>query len=59
MRSFLRARQSGLDMPPSARALDWQERNLSALLRSARTGKPMGGARPRRAVRMLQQLLFE
>jgi hypothetical protein len=42
----------------TARALEWQERHLSALLRSARTGRPMSTPRPRRA-RFLQQLLFE
>jgi hypothetical protein len=43
----------------TARALEWQERHLPALLRSARTGRPMSSAKPRRAARSLQQLLFE
>jgi hypothetical protein len=45
----------------TSRALEWQTRNLSVLLRSARTGKPMPmtAARPRRRARLLQRLLFE
>jgi hypothetical protein len=45
--------------PDTARALAWQTRNLSALLRSARTGRPIALARPKRAVRFLQHVLFE
>lgn len=52
-----RARESAY--PDTARALEWQIRNLPALLRSARTGKPIALARPRRAARFLQRLLFE
>lgn len=43
----------------TAAALAWQTRNLSALLRSARTGKPIGSGAPRRAVLFLQRMLFE
>lgn len=45
--------------PGTAAALRWQERNLAALLRSARTGKPMLVPRAGRAVRFVQHLLFE
>jgi len=43
----------------TARALEWQDRNLAALLRSARTGSPIRIARPKRARRFVQHLLFE
>lgn len=43
----------------TAPALAWQTRNLSALLRSARTGKPISAGAPRRAPYFLQRLLFE
>ena len=43
----------------TARALAWQERNLSALLRSARTGSPIRLARPKRAASFVQHMLFE
>jgi hypothetical protein len=45
--------------PGTAPALTWQEEHLAALLRSARTGKAMAQARPKRALRLLQGLLFE
>lgn len=45
--------------PDTARALEWQDRNLTALLRSARTGSQIRVARPKRAARFVQQLLFE
>ena len=46
--------------PGTAPALSWQREHLSALLRSARNGKPMTARRPRRAnARLLQRLLFE
>ena len=45
--------------PDTARAFAWQDRNLPALLRSARTGRPIPPSRVRRPVRFLQQLLFE
>lgn len=50
-------RQRETAYPGTAHALTWQQENLPALLRSARTGKPM--ARPRRATRFLQRLLFD
>lgn len=43
----------------TARALEWQARHLPALLRSARTGRPMPVSTPRRPGRILQRLLFE
>jgi hypothetical protein len=43
----------------TARALEWQDQNLSALLRSARTGNPIRIERRKRAVRFFQRLLFE
>ena len=52
-------RQRERAYPGTARALAWQEQNLSRLLRSARTERPMAVAKPRRAVRFLQRLLFE
>jgi hypothetical protein len=48
--------------PGTAPALAWQERHLSALLRSARSGKPMPLPRPekpRRKPGFVQRLLFE
>lgn len=42
----------------TAEALRWQEENLPALLRSARTGKPMPLPRRARPVRWLQGVLF-
>jgi len=44
--------------PGTAPALDWQVANLSALIRSARTGKPMAARRRSRAARLTQALLF-
>ena len=43
----------------TTRALEWQTRNLSALLRSARTGRPITARKPKRSVRFLQHVLFE
>jgi hypothetical protein len=43
----------------TARALAWQRRHLPALLRSARTGKPVPVNEPKRMGRFLQRLLFE
>ena len=45
--------------PDTARALEWQDRNLPALLRSARTGSPIRAARLRRAACLVQHVLFE
>jgi predicted metal-dependent hydrolase len=48
--------------PGTAPALAWQERHLSALLRSARSGKPMPLPRPekpRRKPGFVQRLLFD
>ena len=43
----------------TARALSWQDRNLAALLRSARTGSPIRAVRLRRAASFVQHVLFE
>ena len=43
----------------TAGALAWQDRNLSALLRSARTGSPIRVARTKHALCFVQQMLFE
>jgi hypothetical protein len=43
----------------TARALEWQEKNLGQLLRSARTGKPMSLPAGRAPLRWMQRLLFE
>ena len=45
--------------PGTGPALQWQEKNLSALLRSARSGKPLSVPRPSRAARLVQRLLFD
>jgi len=45
--------------PDTQRALVWQARNLSALLWSARTGKPMARIRARLPSRQHQGLLFD
>ncbi len=45
--------------PDHARALEWEAENLTSLIRSARSGKPLRGARSRGLVsRALQRLLF-
>jgi hypothetical protein len=45
--------------PGTAPALTWQQEHLPALLRSARSGKPMSVPRRRRPVALLQRLLFD
>lgn len=45
--------------PDTAPALAWQTHHLSALLRSARTGKPMPVSESKRPARVLQRLLFD
>jgi len=40
-------------------ALAWQEQHLTALIRSARTGRPLPLPRPKPVRRLLQRLLFE
>jgi hypothetical protein len=55
-REFRRREQA---YPGTAPAMTWQQEHLPALLRSARTGKPMPAARKRRPSRMLQRLLFD
>ncbi|NOT31075.1 MAG: hypothetical protein HOP15_11560 [Planctomycetes bacterium] len=45
--------------PGTAPALTWQEEHLSALLRSARSGKPMAIPRAVRPTAILQKLLFD
>jgi hypothetical protein len=55
-REFRRREQA---YPGTAPALAWQDEHLGALLRSARSGKPMPVPRPRRAAKLLQRLLFD
>lgn len=55
-REFRRREAAYSDTAP---ALAWQTRHLSALLRSARTGKPISAGAPRPSTRFLQRLLFE
>lgn len=55
-REFRRREQT---YPGTADALAWQDANLSALLRSARTGKEMPLPKARQATRSWQRLLFE
>jgi len=52
-------RQRETAYPGTAHALAWQHENLPALLRSARTGKPMALPRPKRPARFLQRMLFD
>jgi hypothetical protein len=55
-REFRRREQA---YPGTAPALTWQQEHLSALLRSARSGKPMALPRRRRPATLLQRLLFD
>ena len=45
--------------PGTAPALSWQQEHLPALLRSARSGKPMRVPHARRTAALLQRLLFD
>lgn len=45
--------------PDQPRADAWQERSIGALLRSARTGRPLRGSTAPRPLAALQRLLFE
>jgi len=51
-------RRREAEYPGTAEALLWQERHLSALIRSARSGRPLTLPRMKRAARMVQELLF-
>ncbi len=55
-REFRGREAAYLDTAP---ALAWQTKNLSALLRSARTGRPISTGTSRRPLQFLQRLLFE
>jgi hypothetical protein len=55
-REFRRREQA---YPGTAKALAWQDANLSALLRSARTDKEMPLPKARQTTRFWQELLFE
>lgn len=66
LESPLRARHHGHEFrrrenaySDTARAMAWQARNLPALLRSARTGRPISVNPPKGPTRLLQRLLFD
>jgi hypothetical protein len=42
-----------------ARAVEWERRNVNALIRSARTGRPMRVRRTQKPANFLQRLLFD